>query len=308
MPHAFQPPAIVVHGGAGHDPADADGCAAAVRSVAERLRAGEPALAIAVDAVVALEDDGRFNAGSGAAVGLDGTTFERCASVMDSEGALGAVSLVRDVLNPIRLAHAVATRTPHRLIAGEGADRLARLLELPKARPNLAKAERENAEILEKLQGAEPALPGADNDDFRRLWNYPMPWSEAIRRFGGGTVGAVVRDRDGRFAVATSTGGSPPCLLGRIGDTPLVGCGFYCGPAGAVGATGVGEGAIQRLLARTVYGWIAEGMPLQSALDAGVALVAEHEAEGADTGMIGITSTEAASACNTRMPTARSAA
>lgn len=305
MPVPRRGPAIVVHGGAGHDPSHADGCEAAVRAVGTRLRDGEPALSIAMEAVAVLEDDGRFNAGTGAASGLDGETFERCASVMDSAGALGAVTLVRDVLNPIRLAHAVATRTPHRLVGGAGADALGRLFGMPRATPDLAKAQRDNAEVLEKLKGPEPALPKADNNDFRQLWNYDMPWHEALRRYGGGTVGAVVRDRDGRFAVATSTGGSPPCLLGRIGDTPLVGCGFFCGPAGAVGATGVGEGAIQRQLARTVYGWIADGMELQAALDAGVALVANQEEDGGDTGMIGVTATEAASACNTRMPTAR---
>jgi L-asparaginase/beta-aspartyl-peptidase (threonine type) len=304
MQPSSRPPAIVIHGGAGHDPAHADGCAMAIRHIESRLRGGEAALAIAVDAVVCMEDDGRFNAGSGAASSLDGETFERDASVMDSDGALGAVAIVRDVLNPIRLAHAVATRTPHKLVAGAGADALARVLGLPRARPDVGKAQRENAEVMQQLQGSEPVLPKSQNDDFRRLWNYAMPWSEAMRRFGGGTVGAVVRDSAGRFAVATSTGGSPPSLLGRIGDTPLVGCGFFCGPAGAIGATGIGEGSIQQMLARTVYGWIADGMDLQRALDAGVALVADSLG-GGDAGLIGVTATDAASACNSRMPTAR---
>jgi L-asparaginase/beta-aspartyl-peptidase (threonine type) len=305
MPIRSLPPAIVVHGGAGHDPAHADGCAAAVRAVEARLHGGEPALLIAVEAVSVLENDGRFNAGRGAASGLDGETFERCASVMDSLGALAAVALMRDASSPIRFAHAVATRTPHKLIGGAGADALARLLDLPRVEPDRAQAQRQNAEVLQELHGAEPVLPGSDNGDFERLWNYPMRWEEALRRHGGGTVGAVVRGSDGTFAVATSTGGSPPSLLGRGGDTPLVGCGFYCGSAGAVGCTGVGEEIVQRLLARTVYGWIADGMGLQRALDAGVALV--DDGGGGDIGLIGVTATDAASACNSRMPTARSA-
>ncbi|WP_267873673.1 isoaspartyl peptidase/L-asparaginase [Massilia sp. Se16.2.3] len=114
------------------------------------------------------------------------------------------------------------------------------------------------------------------------------------------TVGAVVRGPDGHFAVAGSTGGSAPSLLGRVGDTAVMGSGFYAGPLGAIAATGVGEHIVRTMLARTVYGYLEQGMPLSAALQRGIDLIDKD----VDTGLIAVTKTEAASCSNTQMPTA----
>lgn len=291
--------AVVIHGGAGHTTDHADGCEAAARSAIDALAQGATATDAAAAAVRTLEDDGRFNAGRGAILGLDGETIELCASMMGTDGTLGAVACVRDVRHPVDLAVAVS-HTPHCMLVGEGADRLARLLGLERARHDREHALELHRETVASLGGEKPAIPGVDNGEFRRLWNYAMPWDEAMRRHGHGTVGAVVRDSAGRFAVATSSGGVAPGLLGRVGDTPLVGSGFWCGPAGAIGATGIGEAILRRLLSRTVYGWVEDGLPLQAALDAGIALFDPE----IDVGLIGITATEQAMSCNQGMPTA----
>jgi L-asparaginase / beta-aspartyl-peptidase len=291
--------AVVTHGGAGNSKRNEDGCVGAARAAAVRLGDNEPALAAAIAAVSHLEDDGRFNAGRGADLGLDGVTLECCASVMDTDGALGAAVCVRNVRNPVQLAAAIA-RTPHWALAGEGADRFARLMGLPEAEHDVEHARETNRKTLQALGRPEPAMPGVDNRAFPEFWNYALPWHEAMRRYGCGTVGAVVRDHQGRFAVATSTGGSAPALLGRVGDTPIVGCGFYCGPLGAIGATGIGEAIVRQLLARTVYDWIAAGRPLQEALDAGIALFDQDT----DVGLIGVTADRHGSASNRRMPVA----
>ena len=81
-----------------------------------------------------------------------------------------------------------------------------------------------------------------------------------------------MRGLDGTFAVAGSTGGSAPMLLGRVGDTPLIGCGFYAGEHGAVACTGVGEEIARRMLAREVYESMRAGMTPQAACEAGVDL------------------------------------
>ncbi len=294
------PPAVVVtHGGAGGDRRDEDGCRSAAYQGLARLGTDGSALDAAIAAVFWLENDGRFNAGRGAVVGLDGETFELSASVMDSSGALGAVAGVRNVRNPIELAAAVA-KTPHWCLAGEGADRLARHLGLAEADFDIDQAQRKHRELLHELRGEAPVLPNVDNRDFARLWNYAMPWDEALRRHGCGTVGAVVRDAHGRFVVATSTGGVAPALLGRVGDSSTVGCGFYCGDRGAIGATGIGEAIVRRMLARTVYQWLADGRELQEALDAGIALFDD----ATDIGLIGVTARAHGSASNRPMPTA----
>ncbi|MGX4643072.1 isoaspartyl peptidase/L-asparaginase [Massilia sp. SYSU DXS3249] len=297
MSHSLQGFAIVTHGGAGEALELTDGAElAARRGRAKMLETGD-AVDAAIAAVLALEEDERFNAGTGSALCLDGATIEMDASIMDTRGRLGAVAGVRDVRNPILLARAVAD-TPHVLLSGEGADRLARSLGLEPSRPIGARQREKHAQVLKELAGSVPMMPGIDNRMFERFWNYKTPL-RLPPSASHDTVGAVVRGPDGHFAVAGSTGGSAPSLLGRVGDTPLIGCGFYAGPLGAVAATGVGEHIIRHLLARTVYGWIEQGMPLQQALQRGIDLIDKD----ADTGLIAVTKTEAASCSNTHMPT-----
>ncbi|GAB3408524.1 isoaspartyl peptidase/L-asparaginase [Massilia agilis] len=293
--------AIVIHGGVGEPMDCQDGCERAAERALERLREGGEALDAAVSAIVVLEDDGRFNAGTGAALGLDGATIEMDASVMDTRGRLGAVACVRDVKNPVLLARSVA-ETPHCLLAGEGADRLARALGLsPHPGPSDRQRE-EHRKMLHELIGSMPAMPGVDNGQFAQFWNYNVPL-QLPKRAKCDTVGAVVRDADGNFAVAASTGGSAPSLLGRVGDTPIVGAGFYAGPEGAVAATGIGEQIMRHLLARTVYQWIADGMPLQQALQRGVDLIDKRY----EVGLIAVSRQEAGHATNQSedMPHAR---
>src|SRR5256886_11458646 len=86
------------------------------------------------------------------------------------------------------------------------------------------------------------------------------------------TVGAVARDRRGRFAAGTSTGGTAFMLPGRVGDSPIVGSGLYAGPAGAVSATGFGAEIIKRVWSKFVYDRLANGLSGQRASDRGVAL------------------------------------
>ncbi|WP_040786485.1 isoaspartyl peptidase/L-asparaginase [Massilia niastensis] len=291
--------AVVVHGGAGASREHEDGCVLAARRALAQLEANGDALDAAIAAVTALEDDGRFNAGSGSVLCLDGATVEMDASIMDTRGRLGAVACLQDVKNPVLLARAIAD-TPHWMLAGEGAQRFARAIGLP-ASPPLSERQRANhRKLLGRMAGSVPVMPGIDNSLFARTWNYKTPL-ELPQGSACDTVGAVVRGADGHFAVACSTGGSAPSLLGRVGDSPIVGCGFYAGPDGAVAATGIGEHIVRHLLARTVYGWIADGMPLAQALQRGVDLFGPD----IDVGLIAVSRSEAASCSNRDMPQAR---
>jgi beta-aspartyl-peptidase (threonine type) len=288
--------AIVVHGGAGEPLEFADGCERAAQQARSMLLETGDALDAAIAAVLVLEEDERFNAGTGSVLCLDGATIEMDASVMDTRGRLGAVAGVRDVRNPILLARAVAD-TPHVFLAGEGADRLARALGLERAQAIRDSQREKHQKLLKELAGSVPAMPGIDNRMFERFWNYKTPF-QLPPSAAHDTVGAVVRGPDGHFAVAGSTGGSAPSLLGRVGDTAVMGSGFYAGPLGAIAATGVGEHIVRHMLARTVYGYLEQGMPLQQALQRGIDLIDKD----VDTGLIGVTKTEAASCSNTHMP------
>ncbi|QOL48893.1 isoaspartyl peptidase/L-asparaginase [Massilia litorea] len=288
--------AIVVHGGAGEPLEFADGCERAARQARSKLLETGDALDAAIAAVLVLEEDERFNAGTGSVLCLDGATIEMDASIMDTRGRLAAVAGVRDVRNPVLLARAVAD-TPHVFLAGEGADRLARALGLERAQPIRASQRDKHQKLLKELAGSVPAMPGIDNRLFERFWNYKTPL-QLPPSAAHDTVGAVVRGPDGHFAVAGSTGGSAPSLLGRVGDTAIMGSGFYAGPLGAIAATGVGEHIVRHMLARTVYGYLEQGMPLQLALQRGIDLIDRD----VDTGLIGVTRTQAASCSNTHMP------
>lgn len=299
--------AVVAHGGAGAGRELDDGCMQAAEAARRALAAGRDGMAAAIEAVVVLENDERFNAGSGASLGLDGATIEMDASVMDTRGRLGAVAGLRAVKNPVLVARQVAD-TPHCLLAGEGALRFARLMGHEPYEKVSQKARASHREMLHKLAGSEPAMPGEDNADFARYWNYAGAPSFTPGSGDGGdggagcrdTVGAVVRDHEGHFAVAASTGGSAPSLLGRIGDTPVIGSGFYAGPAGAVAATGVGEHILRTTLAMRVYLWIEAGVDLHESMQRGVALIPKE----VDVGVIAVSRTQAGAHSNAPMPQA----
>jgi beta-aspartyl-peptidase (threonine type) len=254
--------AIVVHGGAGNRRDNEDGCLRAAEIGFAMLRKGGDAITAAVEAVVVLEDDPRFNAGVGSIRRIDGRTIETDAAVMDSRGRLGAVACLQRTRNPVRVARRIV-ETAHWMLAGAGA---------------IAFAREQGFEDFDLLAGtrASTAAPAESGD----------------------TVGAVALDAEGGFAVACSTGGSAPALMGRVGDTPIPGAGFWAGPLGAVTATGVGEQMVARLLSRTVYEQIERGMRLQQALEWGIALIPQRYSAG----LIAVTATEAAAATNRSMP------
>lgn len=297
---------IVVHGGAGAGKSSEDGCIAAAQAGHRLLQDGGAALDAAVAAVVVLENDGRFNAGTGSKLRSDGVTIEMDASVMDCGGVLGAVAGLQSVRNPVLVARQV-TATPHHLLCGAGAIDFARQnghQPFDGFRHRAALADRagqdrtSTASAQQSPSGAGPRPEEGCSGAGARTeqgcsGTGPRPEE------GCDTVGAVVRDGAGRFAVAASTGGASPSLVGRVGDTPLIGCGFYAGAKGAVAATGIGEHIMRHLLAREVYQWLAEGMPLPQALQRGLGLVGDK----VDLGLIAVTATESGAISNRDMPT-----
>lgn len=274
------PAVILVHGGVGSPLSWQDGCQKAVEAARVVLQRTGDALASAVEAVRVMEDDGRFNAGCGSSLRLDGKTVEMDAAVMDSRGKLGAVAAISRVRNPVLAARAVAD-TPHVAVAGQGATALARGLGLSGAfRASSFARERWRwwQGALQRRRAGE--VPEAWRGfDLRRHWNFPGPYDALLQPLD--TVGAVVRAPDGGFAVASSTGGASPMLRGRVGDVPFIGCGFYAGQSGAVAVTGVGEEIIRRMLARAIYDRMAAGVASQAACDEGVVLFPAEVAVGA---------------------------
>lgn len=277
---------IVVHGGAASSTDDRDGCEAAAQRGADILNNGGSAIDAVVQAVKLLEDDGRYNAGYGSVIilddVLDNLSVEMDAAVMDSQGKLGAVACVTTMRNPILVALAV-NDTPHWLLAGDGADHFAQTRGFEARKGPSPQALKKRDDLIAKLKsGSDEAASLGEN------WQYAMSRENAVKSFGSGTVGAAALDSNGTFAVATSTGGCAPSLWGRVGDTPIIGCGFFAGPMGAIAVTGVGEYIVPRMLARSVYEAAVAKKNLTQAIEEAIA----NFPSDIDLGIIGISNTE----------------
>ncbi len=271
---ARAPPAVVVHGGAGSARVRMDATGPAAQRGLEVLRGGGSALDAAIAAVVRLEDDCRFNAGTGANIRMDGKTVQMDAAVMDgATGGFGAVAAIERVKNPVLVARKVM-ETPHLLVVGDGATRFARAMGFRDHDPICPESRARYARVRRILSGKEQGtVPAWRRYDWRKAWNFPGPIPAELKEALGtpDTVGAVARDAQGRFAAAISTGGTTITFYGRVGDVPIYAAGIYAGPHGAVACTGNGEDIVKRLVARTVYDDLARGTPAQEAVERALA-------------------------------------
>lgn len=223
-----------------------------------------------------MEDDPRFNAGTGSRVRLDLRTVQMDAAIMHSSGDFGGVAIIEKVKNPILVAREVM-KTPHLLLAGDGATRFARRLGFPEYDPTTPERRAWTEKMIRRFRENSPEVEELwAGFDWRRYWNFARPIEEVgivgpprpasdepldIDELGHDTVGVAVRGPDGAYAVALSTGGTTIMLDGRIGDSPILGAGLFAGPNGAVAATGKGERIIEATIARRVHDWMAHEPP-----------------------------------------------
>ena len=265
--------ALIVHGGAGmmgppHERAARKRTMiSAVKAGAEILRSGGSALDAVVASVVVLEDDVLFNAGYGSLLNNDGAV-EMDASVMiatPSEkrnrepvvkaGAVGAVSRIK---NPVTLARAIMEQTNHILMVGGGAERFARTVGIKLCNPEELISERA-----------------------RQRWRVRMERERlaTVAREKHGTVGATAIDIRGQLAAATSTGGVPGKMVGRVGDSAIIGAGTYADARAAASATGHGEAIILASLCRETIDELDRSAPTRAATRKIAELIAPHRSE-----------------------------
>lgn len=266
---------VLTHGGAASKAAHKDGTDAAARRAMDVLREGGSAVDAAVAACVLLEDDPRYNAGTGSNLRMDGKTIEMDAAVMDSGGRFGSVACIRNVKNPVLVAQALL-KTPHNMLAGDGASRFARSLGFEPYNPWSQRAQ-DKFDMLREALKASKYDPGDcewDLQELRKHWNYEVPFKEVVGT--DDTVGCVVSDGRGKYAAALSTGGTISTLLGRVGDVPLPGCGLHAGALGAVAVTGDGDWLARAHLASRVYRALETGLEPDGARDLAFTLFPHH--------------------------------
>ncbi len=269
---------------------------AAMRAGAQILRHGGTALDAVVATVAALEDHPLFNAGYGSLLNSEGHV-EMDASVMAAEPATsaianqderrpkrlrhpnhadheteytvtaGAVAAVSRVRNPVALARAIMEHSPHIMMAGAGAESFARKVGIRLVRPEEMISERARERWRARRQ--QRAVSDAE--------------AAARAAIGHGTVGAVAIDSRTAIAAATSTGGVPGKLFGRVGDSAIIGAGTFAHALGGASATGQGEAIILTALCREAVIALADGAPDAIAREAIAEMI---DATGAEAGII----------------------
>jgi beta-aspartyl-peptidase (threonine type) len=277
----MQKPVIVVHGGAGawqpeRIGAGIEGVKEAAKVGFEILKHDGSALDAVEAAVMQMEDDEVFNAGLGSALTID-KQIEMEASIMDGKTLnAGAVGLLRDIKNPIHLARLIMENTDHVFIVGHGAEKLANIFGLERRNPLTeyrVQAWRKEKEKLAKI---------------RRLSKLHKLITSYPRLLESETVGAVALDKNNDVAAATSTGGFTLKFPGRIGDSPLIGCGTYAdNECGACSATGIGEVAIKLVLAKTTCESMRNGNSAQEAVEKSITLT-NLKMNGLEMGLIAV--------------------
>ncbi len=247
-------PSLIVHGGAWNIPDSAvedcrEGCRRALEAGWAVLARGGQALDAIEAAIIVLEDDPTFDAGIGSHLNLDGRA-ELDAIVMDGATLkAGAVAGVQRIRNPIRLARKVMESSEHMMLVAAGAEQFAREQGLPLCDPEELVLDRERMAWRRCREDRHAAEHHVDH--------------------AMGTVGAVAMDARGHLIAGTSTGGTCCKHAGRVGDSPLIGCGCYCdAEAGGVSCTGLGEAIMRVVMAKTAVEFLRAGQSPDAAAKA----------------------------------------
>ncbi|MFO8098994.1 MAG: isoaspartyl peptidase/L-asparaginase [Salinibacter sp.] len=263
--------ALLIHGGAGGMSEDAMSEArqktykkalrAALQNGNDVLQEGGSALDAVEAVITTMESDTLFNSGRGAVL-TNQNTAELDAAIMDGDTRnAGALTGVKTVKHPIRLARTIMTESEHVMMAQDGAETF---------------AEEHGLELVENEYFITDRRRSGAGDDAHVE-------ETAAEKFG--TVGAVALDQDGDLAAGTSTGGISNKRFGRIGDSPIVGAGTYASNKSvAVSATGQGEFYIRSVAAHNVASRVRHGGA--SVQEAARAAVEEAEALGGVGGLI----------------------
>jgi L-asparaginase / beta-aspartyl-peptidase len=253
--------AMAVHGGAGPDSEfikrNIDGYK---KGLQEALHAGYTILeggGSALDAVEAavnvLEDNPLFNAGRGSSLN-EKAEVEMDASIMNGKDMnSGAVSMVKNVKNPVTLARAVMEKTSHIYLGDMGALEFAQKIGLKVMPEAYFITDHAFEQYQDALKEAANTIEQAGDYQAKRKTH--------------GTVGAVALDREGNLAAATSTGGTENKVPGRIGDSSIIGVGSYANNnTCAVSTTGEGETLIRHVTGFNLSALMEyKGMELQEA-------------------------------------------
>jgi L-asparaginase len=269
-------PKLIIHGGAGSSLKGKGGLVALrqslhkiIEEVYALLQEGASASEAVVRGCQLLEDDPRFNAGTGSVLQSDGQ-IRMSASLMEgtAQKFSGAINVSR-VKNPINLAKFLQS-CPDRVLSDYGAAELLRELQLPIYNPLTDKRLQEWMD--------------------ERKENFSRTMADVVAEpAGSGTIGVVALDSTGAIAAGTSTGGKGFERIGRVSDSAMP-AGNYANAKAGISCTGIGEDIIDECLAARIVVRVTDGLSLATAFERSFA---ESERNQRDFGAIGIDATGA---------------
>jgi len=269
-------PKLIIHGGAGSSLQGKGGLEAVRNSLYQiidqvyaLLLKGASAKEAVVRGCQLLENDPRFNAGTGSVLQSDGQ-IRMSAALMDGtlQRFSGVINVSR-VKNPIDLAVVLQDASDH-VLSDYGAAELARELQLPLYNPLT------DQRLQEWLEDRK--------DNFKRSMANVV--SEPA---GTGTIGVVALDQNGELAAGTSTGGKGFERIGRVSDSATP-AGNYATDQAGVSCTGIGEDILDECLAAKIVIRVTDGQSLKAAFEKSFAEADRHQR---DFGAIGIDATGA---------------
>ncbi|TAF05646.1 MAG: isoaspartyl peptidase [Nostocales cyanobacterium] len=252
-------PKLIIHGGAGsslHGKGGLQSVRNSLTKIIEEVYSLLVTGATASEAVVRgcqmLEDNPRFNAGTGSVLQSDGQ-IRMSASLMDgTSGRFSGVINVSRVKNPIEMA-LFLQKSPDRVLSDYGSAELARELQIP------------SYNALTDLRLKE--WMGEREDNFKRTMAGVVAEPELAEssNAGRGTIGVVALDGYGQLAAGTSTGGKGFERIGRVSDSAMP-AGNYATKYAGVSCTGIGEDIIDECLAAKIVIRVSDGMSLKEAM------------------------------------------
>lgn len=174
------------------------------------------------------------------------------ASIMDHLGNCGAVLALEQIKHPVSVARLVMEKTPHVMLAGDGALQFA-LEQGFKA---------ENILTEQSKKEWEEWLKTAHYQPVSNIENRKLPGNQ----YNHDTIGMLALDAHGHLAGACSTSGIGFKLRGRVGDSPIIGAGLYVdNEVGGATSTGVGEEVIRNVGSFLVVELMRQGYPPEEA-------------------------------------------
>jgi N4-(beta-N-acetylglucosaminyl)-L-asparaginase len=207
-------------------------------------------------------------------------TLDAC--IMDELGNCGAVLAIQNIKHPISVARMVMEKTPHVMLAGDGALQFA--LENGFKKENLLTKESEAA-WREWLKTAKYSpVMNIENKQYHNSSPQKLPGNQ----FNHDTIGILAIDAKGNISGGCTTSGMAYKLHGRVGDSPIIGAGLYVdNEVGGATSTGVGEEVIRNVGSFLVVELMRQGYSPENACKEAVLRIIKKKPETAKNIQVG---------------------